>query len=128
MDQSKVKEEPGRPKVKPEVILKAEPDDISASQINLSSIRSAIDESNTPALERAVEKGLALLSELLPHIQDLALLDTKSTARTDDARKWVLKIGEIFSLMRPTRTVIGVVGPTGAGKSSLINALLDEEQ
>ncbi|KAI1810988.1 hypothetical protein GGS20DRAFT_593646 [Poronia punctata] len=41
---------------------------------------------------------------------------------------WLAAIQELQKQAEPTRTVVGVVGTTGSGKSSLINAILDEER
>ena len=41
---------------------------------------------------------------------------------------WLETIKELKGRAKPPRTVVGVVGNTGAGKSSVINALLDEER
>ena len=45
-----------------------------------------------------------------------------------DSRAWVESIERLIPQARRKRTVVGVVGNTGAGKSSVINALLDEER
>lgn len=45
-----------------------------------------------------------------------------------DATQWLTAIDRIKGYAARTKTVIGVVGNTGAGKSSVINAMLDEEQ
>ena len=41
---------------------------------------------------------------------------------------WLENIKDLKRRVNPPRTVVGVVGNTGAGKSSVINALLDEER
>ncbi|KXH59775.1 hypothetical protein CSAL01_06424 [Colletotrichum salicis] len=41
---------------------------------------------------------------------------------------WVKAIEDLKARSRPPKTIVGVVGNTGAGKSSVINALLDEER
>jgi hypothetical protein len=41
--------------------------------------------------------------------------------------KWIESIEKLQTQSAPQRTVVGVVGSTGAGKSSVINAVLDEE-
>ncbi|ETS80009.1 hypothetical protein PFICI_07538 [Pestalotiopsis fici W106-1] len=45
-----------------------------------------------------------------------------------DAQRWVKALSELKKQTKPTPVIIGVVGSTGAGKSSLINAMLDEER
>jgi GTPase SAR1 family protein len=42
--------------------------------------------------------------------------------------KWLQQIETVRDLDKSSRAIIGVVGNTGAGKSSVINALLDEER
>ncbi|KAF6800951.1 tat pathway signal sequence [Colletotrichum sojae] len=133
MDQGQRKGETAQRKVKPKVDTKAKPDKISTAralhaQIDLSAIKNVINEDSIPALEKASKQGLGLLHELGPHLRDLASLDANSTAGKDDASRWAEKVDRIISLSRPIPTLIGVVGPTGAGKSSLINGLLGEEQ
>ncbi|KAB5577792.1 Dynamin family-domain-containing protein [Coniochaeta sp. 2T2.1] len=68
----------------------------------------------------------------LPIFAAAGLADrTRTTGKdpddTEEAR-WVKATGDLCA--RPTRgrTIIGVVGSTGAGKSSVINAVLDEER
>jgi hypothetical protein len=45
-----------------------------------------------------------------------------------DVTHWVKQIANLENRKVDTPTIIGVVGNTGAGKSSVINALLDEER
>jgi GTPase SAR1 family protein len=54
------------------------------------------------------------------------VLDTEANDRNEAAR-WLTRLASLKESVKKTRTVIGILGNTGAGKSSLINALLDEE-
>jgi len=47
---------------------------------------------------------------------------------TSDAGAWIDSVDKIKVQSKRAPTVVGVVGNTGAGKSSVINAVLDEEQ
>ncbi|KAF7163976.1 hypothetical protein CNMCM5623_008637 [Aspergillus felis] len=71
------------------------------------------------AVEAAVEKGKTVLSELLGVLNQSHI----STGDTD----WRDAISELLKSARKPKVVIGVLGATGAGKSSLINAIIDEE-
>jgi GTPase SAR1 family protein len=73
-------------------------------------------------LEKGVEKGVAILVNLRT-----ALAVNGNTDNTE-AAQWLQSIENVHKQAVRTRTVIGVVGNTGAGKSSVINALLDEER
>ncbi|KAI0103234.1 hypothetical protein GGR51DRAFT_525139 [Nemania sp. FL0031] len=86
---------------------------------------------NTNYLERlcndstlqSLETGLSAATYLLDQLQD-----TLSTYESPDVDSWVKTILDLKARTAPKRTVVGVVGNTGAGKSSVINALLDEER
>ncbi|KAI1268139.1 hypothetical protein F5Y18DRAFT_377543 [Xylariaceae sp. FL1019] len=71
-----------------------------------------------------LEAGVSVALTLLNQLQDvMQTLDNAETAA------WLKSITDLRdSAHKPTRTVVGVVGNTGAGKSSVINALLDEER
>ncbi|KAI1659708.1 Dynamin family-domain-containing protein [Daldinia decipiens] len=70
-------------------------------------------------LESGVTIGIDLLDQLKVHL---------STFKSIDVDTWIDTINTLKESAKPTRTVVGVVGNTGAGKSSVINALLDEER
>ncbi|KAM0709890.1 hypothetical protein Q7P35_003933 [Cladosporium inversicolor] len=70
--------------------------------------------------EAAVVKGVTVLSE----IQNLL----HTVQQDPDAQQWLQQIEMVRDVDKSSRAVIGVVGNTGAGKSSVINALLDEER
>jgi ribosome biogenesis GTPase A len=72
-------------------------------------------------LEAEIEKGMTLSDQLKTKL-------SKQAAQSADARQWVQQIDELKKQNVAQRTIIGVVGNTGAGKSSVINALLDEER
>ncbi|KAI1466884.1 Dynamin family-domain-containing protein [Daldinia caldariorum] len=75
---------------------------------------------NVPeTLEAGVKIGVDLLNKLKVEL---------STYKNADVDVWWDSINTLQESARPTRTVVGVVGNTGAGKSSVINALLDEER
>ncbi|KAI5922509.1 Dynamin family-domain-containing protein [Camillea tinctor] len=78
-----------------------------------------VDHAVPEVLEEGVAAGLRLLDQLVEALDSFPC---------PDADAWLTNIREIREHAKPTRTVVGVVGNTGAGKSSVINALLDEER
>lgn len=71
-------------------------------------------------LDNGVKVAVALLKALETHLD--VSVDKEAVAR------WAKLIADLQAQAFPSRRLIGVVGNTGAGKSSLINAVLDEEQ
>lgn len=72
-------------------------------------------------LEIGVRAGVRLLETLRAPLSSALGPDTQAT-------HWLEAIQALEEKAKPTRTVIGVVGNTGAGKSSVINAILQEER
>lgn len=72
-------------------------------------------------LESAVDASVKLLDTLRAPI-------ASKMENSPDAEHWIQQIDMIKKLAVKTKTVIGVVGNTGAGKSSVINAMLEEER
>ncbi|KAG7290833.1 hypothetical protein NEMBOFW57_000838 [Staphylotrichum longicolle] len=87
--------------------------------VNFSSLQELISETSDAKLESSVNICLRTLDQLK------AALST--AAAVDEICQWTKSIDELRSQAYRERTVVGVVGSTGAGKSSLINAVLDEE-
>ncbi|KAI1117954.1 hypothetical protein F5Y14DRAFT_400633 [Nemania sp. NC0429] len=140
-------EPPVSPRVKPEPKLEAshgdpvkgEPSDVlSMSQIpyrhseaEASATPGDVEPDETNFLERlcnentleSLETGISITGRLLNQLRDVL-----STHAGPDVDGWMKAILDLEKRTAPTRTVVGVVGNTGAGKSSVINAVLDEER
>jgi hypothetical protein len=84
-------------------------------------LRELIDRTNPDILERGVALSIKVLQSLMGQFAAYA-----TTNR--DAQAWAEAIDKLTPQAQRKRAVIGVVGNTGAGKSSVINALLDEER
>ncbi|KAI1760686.1 hypothetical protein GGR53DRAFT_508668 [Hypoxylon sp. FL1150] len=78
-----------------------------------------INHKNLEVLESGVSIGVDLLDQLKVQL---------STFKTPDGDAWLDSIEQLKERAKPIRSVIGVVGNTGAGKSSVINGVLDEER
>ncbi|KAK1516838.1 uncharacterized protein CCOS01_12387 [Colletotrichum costaricense] len=75
------------------------------------------------------QKVLPLLDVLQPACETISSSRKLQPALTKAAAHWVDQISDLRDqAKRSHRTVIGVLGNTGDGKSSTINALLDEER
>jgi hypothetical protein len=74
---------------------------------------------------RILEAGVAQSMKVL---QTLKLSFSRYTETNQDALAWIEAIDKLIPQARRKRTIVGVVGNTGAGKSSVINAMLDEER
>lgn len=81
-----------------------------------------IIETATPdALEAEVRNSKKLVDDLLRPFEE-------SGVASQDSKRWVTQLTTLKNHNVNTPTIIGVVGNTGAGKSSVINAILDEER
>ncbi|KAI3400969.1 hypothetical protein diail_1177 [Diaporthe ilicicola] len=88
--------------------------------ITLDNVRKAADTTDLVKLEAGAEAACQILDLLRQ-----PMVDSKQTEQLD----WLNRIDKLISKTpRRNRTVVAVAGATGAGKSSLINALLDEEK
>ncbi|CCC08425.1 unnamed protein product [Sordaria macrospora k-hell] len=85
----------------------------------LASLQQLISETSIVRLEAALETGNDVLREIRSAFAD--------ATSVEEVAKWVKQADELLAQSRKQRTVVGVVGSTGAGKSSMINAVLDEE-
>ena len=85
-------------------------------------LRRLIDQQKSPEiLEAGVQKSLEVLDTLSTSLSRYAQV-------SPDADAWLGAISRLKKQAERKRTVVGVVGNTGAGKSSVINAMLDEER
>jgi hypothetical protein len=74
--------------------------------------------SSLEVMEKAVQIGINSLTRLR---------DSLNRANSFDNSYWIESIDKLLGRNRQ-KTIVGVVGTTGAGKSSIINAVLDEER
>ncbi len=72
---------------------------------------------------QTLETAVSVATDFLGQLQDALGICT-----TPEVEPWIQAVIGLRERTAPTRTVVGVVGNTGAGKSSVINALLDEER
>ena len=82
--------------------------------------------SSVDALQDAMITGVRIIDNLIEPLE--AHTTNRHTLTNHDALAFVKSLKELRDKAIPTRTVVGVVGNTGSGKSSVINALLDEER
>ncbi|KAJ4335077.1 hypothetical protein N0V87_006352 [Didymella glomerata] len=84
-------------------------------------IREIIKTDDPIILETGVDEALKVLD-------NFKQVFVQHAASSPDARAWIESIDKLCPQAKRKRTVVGVVGNTGAGKSSVINAMLDEER
>ncbi|KAG4025453.1 hypothetical protein MFRU_058g00360 [Monilinia fructicola] len=96
--------------------------DLSIAELTKTRIQKIIDDSSPEVLEEEAKKTYDFLAVLK------ARLNVPEAQSHPDTKHWLHKIETLQAQVVDTPTIIGVVGNTGAGKSSVINAILDEER
>lgn len=91
----------------------------ATTTMELSSLQELLSTNSVAKLERGVETGLRILADIKAGFDN-----AKSVP---EISQWIESLDTLQSSASTQRTVVGVVGSTGAGKSSVINAVLDEE-
>lgn len=90
-------------------------------EITLKGLRQIADSMDLSKLEAAVVAAQQVLDQLRTPLQDFK--------QHEELHDWLRLINDLkVKAQKAGRTVIAVAGGTGAGKSSLINAVLDEEK
>lgn len=87
--------------------------------ITLDNVRKAADGTDLIKLEAHIEIARQVLGSMRQPMAD---------SQQRDQKEWLRRIDSLETKSQRLRTVVAVAGATGAGKSSLINALLDEEK
>lgn len=84
-------------------------------------IPSLFTDASPETLEQGVDKGVEILKRLKETFAEYPNQGGESS-------QWVPSIEAVEGQAARTKTIVGVVGNTGSGKSSTINAILDEER
>ncbi|KAK3324641.1 hypothetical protein B0T19DRAFT_429037 [Cercophora scortea] len=96
--------------------------DVEPKPESTSHLQQLVSATSPEALEDGVRIGLKVLKSLkVP-------LDAAAPLPNTQASDWLQCIERLEGRSKPSRTIVGVVGNTGAGKSSVISAVLDEER
>ncbi|KAF3022453.1 hypothetical protein E8E14_009036 [Neopestalotiopsis sp. 37M] len=85
----------------------------------------SLSEGNLDDMERRVSTAFQVIDKLCVTLASLG--EVAGEPETDEAR-WIKNLADLKAQSKPTQVIIGVVGNTGAGKSSVINAILEEER
>lgn len=121
-----IKTEPGAdvdsPSLPPAASAKPQPEPESEASYETNYLEQLVSQASTEQLENGVKIGVQLLDTLIEPLN--VAIGTGDT----QAAQWLKSIQQLQDEAKPIRTVVGVVGNTGAGKSSIINAVLDEER
>lgn len=80
-----------------------------------------MSEDGLQILEKAFDIGSDVLSDLATPLERAASTNVGATP-------WLKAVNDLRNEVKQMRFVVGIIGDTGAGKSSVINALLDEER
>ncbi|TGO46555.1 hypothetical protein BCON_0318g00050 [Botryotinia convoluta] len=96
-----------------------EPQTVELAKLRLQKL---MDDSSPEVLEEEVKKTNDFLNGLKKHLQ------VPEAQGNQDTSHWLQQIETLQAQVVDTPTIIGVVGNTGTGKSSVINAMLDEER
>jgi predicted GTPase len=83
----------------------------------LGSLQDMISMGSHEQIEMAVSAGTGMLEVIKQRLQN--------TQTMADKDQWLQRTDNLLQKAQPERAVVGVYGVTGAGKSSMINALLD---
>lgn len=90
-----------------------------AKNISLDKLREVAKSTDLAKLEAGVETARGILDAIRP-----AMDDSKQREQMD----WLTAIDRLQTNSTRIRTVVAIAGSTGAGKSSLVNAILDEDR
>ncbi|RYP81934.1 hypothetical protein DL769_001778 [Monosporascus sp. CRB-8-3] len=92
----------------------------SAVQHTFPNLQKVVTSDSVEDLERGTQVGITVLNDIIQR------LDHAKDCR--DASHWLQSTKYLLSQAKTPQYILGVVGSTGHGKSSLINALLQETQ
>ncbi|KAK3687321.1 hypothetical protein B0T22DRAFT_497814 [Podospora appendiculata] len=111
------------PRTRPEPRPTPDPaSDVEPKSESTSHLQELVSAMSPEALEEGVRAGLRVLKSLK------GPLDAAAPLSNTQASDWLECIQRLEGRSKPSRTIVGVVGNTGAGKSSVISAVLDEER
>jgi Dynamin family len=84
-------------------------------------LKGILTDGSPEILEAEVQRNIFLLEKFKYSL-------AQATSQSKEALQWLRQIETVLRQNTNEPTIIGVVGNTGAGKSSVINAMLDEER